>query len=87
VDPKGELAPPTASAAGYTPPPKSTAPPHGWQPPRIVEPAAPRVLPVQDHAAIDAGEERARILTRGVGVVAAVLLAILLLLVCGQAIL
>jgi hypothetical protein len=74
------------SAAGYMPPPTSTAPPYGWQPPRIVEPAAPRVLPVQDHAAIDADEERARALTRGVGVVAAVVLALLLFLVCGRAI-
>ena len=55
----------------YQGPPPTTPPPYGWQPPRVVEPAAPRILPAQDHAAIDADEERARNLTKGIGIIAA----------------
>jgi hypothetical protein len=70
----------------YLPPPPMNAPPTGWRPVRIVEPAPPRTLPPQNHAAIDADEARARELTRTFGIVAAVGLAVLLLLLCGRAI-
>ena len=63
-----------------------TPPPSGWRPIHIVEPAAPRNLPVQDHDAIDADEARARAMTYGIGVLAGVALVILLCAVCGRAI-
>ena len=58
----------------------------GWQPPRIVEPAAPRALPTQDHPAIDAAEERAHLVTRMFGLAAGVAVVVLIGLLCGRAI-
>jgi hypothetical protein len=50
-----------------------------------VEPAAPRQLPVQDHAAIDAAEEQARAVTRLLGVAAGLVLVVIGCLLCGRA--
>jgi hypothetical protein len=71
-------------AAGYTPPPPTVAPPAGWRPPQVANPPAPRQLPPQHHAEIDAAEESARALTRTVGIITAVVLVFLLMLVCGR---
>jgi hypothetical protein len=71
-------------ATGYTPPPPTVAPPAGWRPPHMVSPAAPRLLPPQDHAAIDVAEESARGITRTVGITAAVVLVFLVMLLCGR---
>lgn len=71
-------------AVGYTPPPPTAAPPAGWRPPQVVTPPAPRNLPPQDHAAIDADEESARSLTRTVGIITAVVLVFLVMLLCGR---
>jgi hypothetical protein len=68
----------------YRPPPPTVAPPAGWRPPRVVEPAAPRQLPVQDHAAIDVAEEQARTVTRLLGVAAGVVLVVIGCLLCGR---
>jgi hypothetical protein len=68
----------------YAGPPTMTPPPPAWQPQRIVEPAPPRRLPPQDHAAIDADEARARTLTYGVGILAGAVLVILLCALCGR---
>jgi hypothetical protein len=69
----------------YRPPPPMNAPPAGWRPVRIVEPAPPRALPAQDHAAIDADEERARQVTRNVGLAAVAVIGILMIMLCGRA--
>jgi hypothetical protein len=71
---------------GYVPPPRMTPPPSGWRPLHFVEPAPPRVLPVQDHAALDAAEEQAQALTRTFGLVASVVILALMVLLCGRAI-
>ena len=44
----------------------------------------PRALPEQDHAAIDAAEQRAHRVTVTVGAVAAIVLALLFAVLCGQ---
>ncbi len=71
-------------ASGYTPPPPTVPPPAGWQPPRLLTPAAPRELPDQDHAAIDRAEERARAVTAVVGIIATAVVIALLLVLCGR---
>ena len=71
-------------ATGYTPPPPTVAPPAGWRPPYVMSPAAPRLLPPQDHAAIDAAEESARAVTRTVGIVTAIVLVFIVMLLCGR---
>jgi hypothetical protein len=68
----------------YSGPPPTTAPPTGWQPPHVVEPAAPRQLPPQDHARIDADEARARLVTVVTGTVGAVVLLGLLCALCAR---
>jgi len=50
----------------------------------VVTPAAPRTLPAQDTARIDAEEQSARTLTYGVGMVAGAVLVVLLLILCGR---
>lgn len=50
----------TVEAVGYAGPPPTTPPPPGWRPPVVIEPAPPRELPPQDHAALDAAERAAR---------------------------
>jgi hypothetical protein len=64
---------------GYQPPPPIVAPPPSWRPARIVPPVPPRELPQTDHEAVDAQEQRARVVTRAV--LAATLLALVVLLV------
>ena len=68
----------------YQPPPPTVAPSAGWRTPRVLEPAAPRQLPVQNHAAIDLDEERARALTRVLGVAAGLVLVVIGCLLCGR---
>lgn len=48
---------------------------------------APRDLPGQDHAAIDEAERMALRFTVGVGAVASIVLATMLVVLCGQALL
>jgi hypothetical protein len=60
-------------------------PPAGWRPPRIVEPTPPRQLPAQDHARIDEEEARARALTRGIAIVTAIIIMIILFAICVSA--
>lgn len=70
----------------YVPPPRMTPPPSGWRPIHIVEPAAPRNLPVQDHEAIDADEARAQNLTRNFGLFAVIAIVALIVVLCGRSI-
>jgi hypothetical protein len=69
---------------GYQGPPRTTPPPTGWRPPHVIQPAPPRRLPEQDHAAIDEDEARARTLTRGLAMVAGALLLVVLCSLCGR---
>ncbi len=68
----------------YQGPPPTTPPRRDWRPPRIVEPAQPRRLPVQDHIRIDEEEARARTLTRGIGIVVGAILIVVLCALCGR---
>jgi hypothetical protein len=70
---------------GYQGPPRSTLPPADWRPAKVVEPAPPRRLPPQDHAALDEDEARARTVTRGIALVTAALLVVILCALCGRA--
>jgi hypothetical protein len=65
---------PTQAYAG--PPP--TAPPLHWVPaPVIRPPAPPRALPPQDHAALDAQDRQAQLVSYGVGIAAGALALLL----------
>jgi hypothetical protein len=74
----------SAGQPGYEGPPRSTAPPADWRPPQVYQPAPPRRLPDQDHAAIDDDEARARTLTRGLAMVAGALLLVVACSLCGR---
>ncbi len=66
----------------YTGPPPTTPPPaEAWRGPVITPPAPPRQLPEQDHAALDAEDERSRAVTLGVGILAGAVLLVLLIVV------
>jgi hypothetical protein len=81
---QGDVGAQPRGPAGYEGPPRTTAPPAGWRPPQVVQPAPPRRLPEQDHAAIDEDESRARTLTRGLAMVAGALLLVVLCSLCGR---
>jgi hypothetical protein len=63
----------------YTGPPRTERPPQNRPAPLIQPLPPPRVLPAQDHDAIDAEEQRARIITYGLSLVAGVVAFLLLL--------
>jgi hypothetical protein len=71
----------------YSGPPRTTPPPRGWRPRVLVQPPPPRALPDQDLGSIDAQEREARTLTYGVGMVAGAILVVVLLILCGRALL
>jgi hypothetical protein len=56
----------------YPGPPQTDPPPPDWRPRVVRDPAPPRRLPPQDHAALDAAERAARRFTWAVGAVAMV---------------
>lgn len=65
--------------AQYPGPPISPAPDPAWHP-DVVEPVdPPRLLPAQDHAALDAAERSATRFTLLVGLIAGVTLALVVL--------
>lgn len=64
----------------YAGPPPTTPPPPGWRPPVVTQPAPPRRLPPQDHAALDHAERVARQVTWAVAGVAGL---VALLVGCG----
>jgi len=68
----------------YTGPPPTNPPPAGWRPPIVAQPAPPRELPGQDHARIDAEEQAAHTLTKGIGLVVGAILLVLLFLFCAR---
>jgi hypothetical protein len=73
------------SPAPYTGPPRSTPPPPDWRPKLLIQPPPPRSLPRQDMDALDAREKEERTLTYGVGLVAGAVLLVVLLILCGRA--
>jgi len=82
----GTQGPPYPGLA-YQGPPPTIPPPSGWRTPRVVEPPAPRQLPIQDHQQLDEDEARARTLTQGIGIIAGAILLIVLFALCGRALL
>lgn len=78
-------APPAPPVNGsYTGAPRTAPPPAGWRPPQVIQPAPPRELPRQDVERIEREEQAATILTKGVGLFAAAVLIVLLLIFCGR---
>lgn len=76
---------PTArNRSGYAGPPPTVAPPAGWRPPVVYQPPPPREMPAQDLERLDAVEREARTVTYGVGLVAAAVMLLLLLILCGR---
>jgi hypothetical protein len=69
---------------GYRPPPPIEAPPAWWRPAQVVPPVAPRELPESDHAAIDAAEYRARLVTLVVFAAALIALTVVLIVLHGR---
>jgi hypothetical protein len=80
VEPKADPATPA-----YLGPPRSAPPAPDWRPRTLIQVPAPRVLPAQDTAALDAEEKAARTTTYGVGMVAGAVLLIVLFILCGRA--
>ncbi len=76
--------PPPVINLHYQGPPPSNPPPAGWRPARVVQPAPPRRLPEQNHAAMDDQEARARTLSLGLAIVAGSVLVIILCAICGR---
>ncbi|MQM28791.1 hypothetical protein [Glycomyces albidus] len=58
----------------YEGPPVNVPPPPGWRVEAVALPGEPRRLPPQDHAAIDAAEQRARLVTQWLTLVAVALM-------------
>jgi hypothetical protein len=68
----------------YDGPPRTDPPPGTWRPPIVAQPPAPRSLPAQDVNALDEAEGSARTVTYGVGLVAAAIAVILMILLCAR---
>jgi hypothetical protein len=78
---------PPAPAAGYTGPPPTVPPPAGWRLPLVVQSPPPRSMPAQDVPRLDEDEQQARTLTYGIAMVAGAIMFVLMLVLCGRALL
>ncbi|GAA2294348.1 hypothetical protein GCM10009853_057930 [Glycomyces scopariae] len=58
----------------YEGPPVNVPPPPGWRVEAVALTGPPRRLPPQDHAAIDAAEQRARLVTQWLTLVSVALM-------------
>jgi len=58
----------------YDGPPVNVPPPPGWRVEAVALPGEPRRLPHQDHAAINAAEQRARLITHWITLVTVTLM-------------
>lgn len=58
----------------YEGPPASVPPPPGWRVETVALTGEPRRLPPQDYAAIDASEQRARLVTHWIALVSVTLM-------------
>ncbi|HEX6969795.1 MAG TPA: translation initiation factor 2 [Micromonosporaceae bacterium] len=74
----------TPTPPAYAGPPSSSPPAPDWHPPIYREVPPPRRLPAQDLARLDAEERRARSVTYGLGIAAAVVLLVALCLLCSR---
>lgn len=63
-----------SDSSGYQGPPVNVPPPPGWRVEAVALPGEPRRLPPQDHAAIDAAEQRARLVTHWLALVSVALM-------------
>lgn len=63
-----------SSAGAYEGPPPNDPPPKGWRVETVALPAEPRRMPDQDHGAIDAAEQRARLATHWTALLAVALM-------------
>ena len=70
----------------YAGPPRTDPPPGTWHPPIVPQPPAPRTLPPQNLDALDEAERSAKTVTYGVGLVAAAIAFIVMVLLCARAI-
>jgi hypothetical protein len=68
----------------YSGPPRTDPPPGGWRPPVVPQLPPPRSMPAQDMAALEESEGSAKTVTYGVGLVAAAIGVILMILLCGR---
>lgn len=65
----------TAREGGrYDGPPASVPPPPGWRVELVAVPSEPRRMPRQDHGAIDAAEQRAKLVTHWTALLAVALM-------------
>ena len=69
----------------YTGPPPTLPPPEGWKVRQVIDMAPPRKLPSQDREVIHAQRLRARTITQGMGILAASLTFVVLLVVIMRA--
>ena len=53
----------SGTEGAYEGPPVNVPPPPGWRVDSVAKPNAPRRMPEQDHEAVDAAEQRARLVT------------------------
>ncbi|WP_030155748.1 hypothetical protein, partial [Glycomyces sp. NRRL B-16210] len=67
-----------SDSASYDGPPVNVPPPPGWRVETVALTGEPRRLPPQDHAAIDTAEQRARLVTHWITLVAVALMFIVL---------
>ncbi|GAB3648979.1 hypothetical protein [Glycomyces tarimensis] len=58
----------------YDGPPANVPPPPGWRVESVAIPSEPRRMPQQDHAAIDAAEQRAKLVTQWTALIAVALM-------------
>jgi len=58
----------------YDGPPVNVPPPPGWRVEAVALPSEPRAMPRQDHAAITAAEQRARLVTHWITLVSVALM-------------
>jgi hypothetical protein len=78
---------PTAPAPpppAYTGPPRAHPDAAAWRPQTVIQVPPARQLPPQDDAEIDAREHQARTVTYGVGLIAAAIAVIVLIVLCGR---
>jgi hypothetical protein len=70
----------------YAGPPRTNPPPGNWRPPIVSQPPPPRNMPAQNLGALDEAEGQAKTVTYGVGLVAAAIALILMVLLCARVI-
>ncbi|MCH7231260.1 hypothetical protein L0U85_10405 [Glycomyces sp. L485] len=64
----------SVSGGAYDGPPANVPPPKGWRVESVAVTGEPRRMPKQDHAAIDAAEQRAKLVTHWTALTAVVLM-------------